>query len=80
MAGKKEDETCPCCKRGNLVKENREIAFGQWTGKGYVVCRVTVRLVSACGVAPRASPIRPNPLPKTQIIGSTRAAVSHAAD
>jgi len=31
MSGKKEDETCPCCKRGNLTKEDREIAFSQWT-------------------------------------------------
>jgi hypothetical protein len=27
MAGKKEDETCPCCKRGNLSKQDREIAL-----------------------------------------------------
>jgi len=25
LAGKKEDETCPCCKRANLIKEDREI-------------------------------------------------------
>jgi len=42
MAGKKEDATCPFCKRGSLIKEDREIAFSQWTDKGYVVCRVTV--------------------------------------
>ena len=42
MGGKKEDETCPFCKRGNLIKEDRAIAFSQWTDKGYVVCRVTV--------------------------------------
>jgi hypothetical protein len=69
MTGKQEDETCPCCKRGNLIKEDREIAFNQWTDKGYVVCRVTVRLASACGVAPKASPILPNPLLKTLLIG-----------
>ena len=42
MARKKEDATCPFCKRGSLIKEDREIAFSQWTDKGYVVCRVTV--------------------------------------
>jgi hypothetical protein len=42
MAGKKEDETCPFCKGGSLIKEDRAIAFSQWTDKGNVVCRVTV--------------------------------------
>jgi len=32
MAGKKEDETCPCCKRRNLIKEDREIAFSMRCG------------------------------------------------
>jgi hypothetical protein len=68
------------CKRGNLIKEDRAIAFSQWTDKGYVVCRVTVPMASACGVAPRASPIRPYPLSKTLFIGRTKAAVSLAAD
>jgi hypothetical protein len=38
MPGKKEDETCPFCKRGNLIKEDRATAFSPWTE----VCRVTV--------------------------------------
>ena len=61
MPGKKEDKACPCCKRGNLIKKDREIAYSQWTDKGFVLCRVTVRLASASDVAPRASAIRSNP-------------------
>ena len=44
MAGKKEDETCPFCKRGNLIKKDRAIVFSQWTDNGYVVGRVTVAI------------------------------------
>jgi len=66
MAGKKEDETYPCCKRGNLI------AFGQWTDNGYVVCGVIARLASARGVAPRASPIRPGPWPKARLSGEKK--------
>lgn len=54
MAGKMEDETCPFCKRGNLIKEDPEIAFSQWTDKGYAVCRVIV----AMGVCMRCGPKR----------------------
>jgi hypothetical protein len=38
---------CLFCKRGQVIKCNREIAFHQSTDKGYVFCRVIVP-VSVC--------------------------------
>jgi hypothetical protein len=42
MSGKKEGEICPFCKQGALTRQNLELAFRQWTSKGYVFCRVDV--------------------------------------
>jgi hypothetical protein len=33
---------CYFCKRGHFVRISRQIAFHQWTDKGYVLCRVEV--------------------------------------
>jgi hypothetical protein len=35
-------QRCDLCKVGNIVKRKREVAFRQWTDKGYVFCRVTI--------------------------------------
>ena len=35
---------CYFCKRGHFVKTIREMAFHQWTDKGYIFCRVEVPL------------------------------------
>jgi hypothetical protein len=37
-------ETCPFCKKGHFRIGPEEIAFHQWTDKGYVFCRLTVTL------------------------------------
>jgi len=48
MADKNEDETCALCKRGTLVREERELAIRQFTDKGFVQCRVSVP-IAVCG-------------------------------
>jgi len=42
---------CALCKVGSLIRSDREIAFKQWTDKGYVFCRVTVpmEICDRCG-------------------------------
>jgi hypothetical protein len=42
MPGSGNGSPCYFCKRGQLVKSSRQIAFHQWTDKGYVFCRVEV--------------------------------------
>ena len=33
---------CDFCKHGQLVKREEQMAFRQWTDKGYLFCRVVV--------------------------------------
>ena len=80
MARKKEDATCPFCKRGSLIKEDREIAFSQWTDKGYVVCRVTVPTGVCMRRGSKSFTDSAESIAEVAFIGSTKAAVSHAAD
>jgi hypothetical protein len=47
MPGSDEDNLCPFCKQGRVIKRQQEIAFHQSTDKGYVFCRVTIP-VSVC--------------------------------
>jgi hypothetical protein len=35
---------CVLCKIGNLIRSDQELAFKQWTDKGYVFCRVTIHM------------------------------------
>jgi hypothetical protein len=42
MLGEKKEDTCPFCKTAGLITQNQELAFRQWTSRGYVFCRVTV--------------------------------------
>jgi hypothetical protein len=51
MSEPQDEETCLFCKKGHLRKTAQEIAFHQWTDKGYIFCRVTVPLgiCDACG-------------------------------
>jgi len=41
-------DVCDVCGRGIVVRTMQEIAFRQWTSKGYVSCRVTIP-VGICG-------------------------------
>ena len=47
----KESEVCVHCKRGRVGERMEEIAFQQWTDKGYVSCRATIPMdiCDGCG-------------------------------
>ena len=51
MPSNSDASTCYFCKKGHFVKQTREIAFHQWTDRGYVFCRVMVPV----GVCSRCS-------------------------
>jgi hypothetical protein len=36
--------TCYFCKKGRFIEKDQEIAFKQWTDKGYVDCNVKLRV------------------------------------
>ncbi len=42
---------CLLCQTGHVVKRIEELAFRQWTDKGYVHCRVTIPIgtCDTCG-------------------------------
>jgi hypothetical protein len=44
-------DMCPFCRKGRVVERTEEIAFHQWTDKGYVFCRVkgTLGVCDRCG-------------------------------
>ena len=44
----KDDSTaCDFCKRGHVVMSSEEMAFRQWSDKGYIHCRVQI-LIGTC--------------------------------
>lgn len=44
-------DTCVHCRRGRMVRRTQQIAFHQWTDKGYVACKATIPMTvcDACG-------------------------------
>lgn|GEM_PF-971732 len=44
MANSENGDTCFFCKKGKFVTRNEDIAFHQWTDRGYVFCRVKLSL------------------------------------
>ena len=44
MPNNENGDTCFFCKKGKFVARREEIAFHQWTDKGYVFVRVPVLL------------------------------------
>jgi hypothetical protein len=44
MSGAEDDGTCYFCKKGRFIERPEEIAFKQWTDKGYVDCKVQLRV------------------------------------
>jgi hypothetical protein len=38
-------DTCDHCRRGRMVHETQQIAFHQWTDKGYVSCKATIPML-----------------------------------
>jgi hypothetical protein len=51
MSNSENGGVCYFCKRGEFIKRTEEIAFHQWTDKGYVFCRVsaTLGVCNRCG-------------------------------
>jgi hypothetical protein len=47
MAAGDAPTICEICKGGRVTKRMEEMAFRQWSDKGYIHCRVTI-LVSTC--------------------------------
>ena len=47
MAVEDEPVICEICKQGRVTKRMEEIAFRQWSDKGYIHCRVTI-LIGTC--------------------------------
>jgi hypothetical protein len=37
-----EPTVCVLCRKGHVVREKRDVAFRQWSDKGYIHCRVTI--------------------------------------
>jgi hypothetical protein len=35
-------DICELCGRGKKIERDEELAFHQWTDRGYVFCRVTI--------------------------------------
>lgn len=44
-------DLCDHCQRGRMVNRTQEIAFHQWTDKGYVYCTATIPVLicDECG-------------------------------
>src|SRR5215475_201795 len=59
MAAGDEATICEICKRGRVNKRREEMAFRQWSDKGYIHCRVTI-LVGTCDNC-RAKSLDPGP-------------------
>jgi hypothetical protein len=42
MSDPHDVQDCDFCKKGLVARHSQQIAFRQWTDKGYVFCRATV--------------------------------------
>jgi hypothetical protein len=42
MAASTDEQRCDFCKVGGIIKSNQELAFRQWTDRGYLYCRATI--------------------------------------
>jgi C4-type Zn-finger protein len=51
MSKAQDEEQCPLCKKGRFIGRSQQLAFHQWTDKGYVFCRVavTIGVCDNCG-------------------------------
>jgi hypothetical protein len=53
MPGRNETGVCDICKREMVLRTMQEIAFRQWTDKGYVHCRVIIPVATCAGCGAR---------------------------
>jgi hypothetical protein len=51
MSDSNDAQRCDFCRRGEVIRRNQQLAFRQWTDKGYVFCRaeVPVGICDRCG-------------------------------
>jgi hypothetical protein len=51
MSDNNNEDACYFCKTGKFIRRREELAFHQWTDKGYVYCRVSgvVGVCDRCG-------------------------------
>jgi hypothetical protein len=47
MAAEDQPTICDICQKGHVIKRMEEMAFRQWSDKGYIHCRVTL-LIGTC--------------------------------
>lgn len=52
MAAGDEPVVCEICKKGHVTQRTEELAFRQWSNKGYIHCLVTILMGTCdhCGV------------------------------
>jgi hypothetical protein len=55
MTAKSEASLCEFCKNGHISQRTREVAFRQWSDKGYVHCRVSL-MVGICDHCQASTP------------------------
>jgi hypothetical protein len=53
MPKRNEAIVCSICNHGITVRTTQEMAFSQWTSKGYVSCRVTIPIAICPGCGAR---------------------------
>jgi hypothetical protein len=51
MSGPIDAQQCDFCKKGRVITRKQQLAFRQWTDRGYVHCRaeVPIGLCDRCG-------------------------------
>ncbi len=51
MSDPDDAQRCDFCKRGHVTIHNQQIAFRQWTDKGYVFCdaKIPIGVCDHCG-------------------------------
>ncbi|HEY7663116.1 MAG TPA: hypothetical protein VH934_08345 [Xanthobacteraceae bacterium] len=51
MSASDDAQRCDFCRIGQVMRQNQQIAFRQWTNKGYVHCQaeVSIGVCNHCG-------------------------------
>jgi hypothetical protein len=51
MSDSNDAQRCDFCKIGHVTRQNQQIAFRQWTDKGYVHCQaeIPIGICDHCG-------------------------------
>ena len=51
MSNSRDADICDICRQGRIASSSQELAFHQWTDRGYVFCRVSIPVATCdrCG-------------------------------